>query len=387
MNQPSLARWDITTKCNLSCRHCCVYETIADPAISDLSPIDAAAVLTRLYRGGIRTVHLLGGEPTLRPDFRDLLAEAQRMGMAVSFNTNGIRQDETYIASLFSHSVTKVVVSIDGPDAASCGEIRGDAAFAKATSFVRRLVAKRAELGGGPAIQIQAVLTRSWSRRVRDMVRLCSDLRVDGLKINHLAEDGNAKVNSGALVVDPVEHFEALLSLLDCMEEMPGIRIDAPIKPLVYLYHRKLRGSAVTPDLFECPAVAESIYVGVKGDVHPCQLSSVLGLAPEGAVTRVLDLADGAGLAAGWPEEFARRVHGQAPAQVYAHQVPCNRCPCLNVICRPCPLPDKPGFHPTNMMCVIAEALMAGMNGMAPRVFDAAVARQAVADNPPRAGS
>ncbi|MCL6451322.1 MAG: radical SAM protein [Acetobacteraceae bacterium] len=85
---PELVGIDLTERCFLRCQHCCVESS---PRRRDaLSTVDVAAVLEDCSRLGVAVLAFNGGEPTLRPDLADLVAEARRLGLRPLLYTNGV---------------------------------------------------------------------------------------------------------------------------------------------------------------------------------------------------------------------------------------------------------------------------------------------------------
>lgn len=355
---PNLIRWDVNSVCNLSCSHCCVGDKLRDDSIQDLTRDEFQSALKKVAASGVRAVHFLGGEPTVRKDFLDLLRLSNELGLTVSFNTNGIRQDQRYIDAIFEAKVSKVVVSLDGYDAASHDAIRGKGTFVKTVSFIHKLVARRSELASRePRIQIQAVLTASWASQARRMADLAASLRVDGLKINHLAEFGDALVNIDSLAVDPRTNFLALLDLLDSSIAYPNLKIEAPIKAQVIRYHREHNSIKIPVEPYSCPAMHDNIYVGPDGEVTPCQLAHAQGMSAGLPAKNIVKEEADALWNSEYFDRFANTVQNPDIEYLYKNQVPCNRCVFNGRGCEPCPLPGRKGFYPTNYMCLIAEGL------------------------------
>ena len=334
-------------------------DNLRDDSIKDLSYEQFDNALRRLASSNVEGVHFLGGEPTIRKDFLDLLRIGNECGLTVSFNTNGIRQDKRYLDGIFAYNIHKVVVSIDGPDERSHEAIRGANTFHKTVAFVRQLIALRRERGQEcPYVQIQSVLTGTWAHRVHDMVSLCVELGVDGLKVNHLAEFGDASSHLHSLFPGYSAHFFALLDILDCSIKHPNLRIEAPIKALVYQYHRRHSEVKLAPDFYNCPAIHDNIYVGPNGDVAPCQLAHLQGMGNDLPIGNIVSDEPAALWNSEYFDLFYREVQDTDFDALYRNQIPCNRCAFRGIVCNPCPLPSKPGFYPTNYMCLIAEQLL-----------------------------
>jgi len=88
--QPLLAGFKITYRCNLRCRSCPFWKMESPP----LTYHKAIEVLDNLYRTGVRLLILEGGEPFLWRDghytLEDLVAYAQKHFFATGITTNGM---------------------------------------------------------------------------------------------------------------------------------------------------------------------------------------------------------------------------------------------------------------------------------------------------------
>ncbi|HFE44800.1 MAG TPA: radical SAM protein [Nannocystis exedens] len=357
---PPLLRWDIVSRCNLSCSHCCVGEMLRDDETIDLDGAQIAEGLRNAARNGVRQVHFLGGEPTIRKDFIDIVRVAREAGLEVSYNTNGIRQDETYLQAILDLDPISITISLDGPDPHSHDAVRGKGTFERTLGFIKRLVAARSERGSKrPEIQIQSVLTASWANRARNLVDLAADLGADSLVINNLAAMGDAIENSEALQVDAATTFKAGQEILSALSLYPNLRVSAPIRLKVIQYYRERSGDRTTP-LKEnsCPALDENSQVNHDGTITPCQLAQSYGLGQGSDLPSVFDDDLNTIWSSSTFDEFSAKVKGPNDS-VYKHQEPCNRCHFLGRGCQPCPLPSDPHYFTTNYQCLIAEGLLA----------------------------
>jgi MoaA/NifB/PqqE/SkfB family radical SAM enzyme len=89
LGAPICLTWELTYACNLACIHCLSSSGRRDPR--ELSPSEARSVVDELAAMQVFYVNVGGGEPTLRPDFFDLLAYSVERGVGVKFSTNGTR--------------------------------------------------------------------------------------------------------------------------------------------------------------------------------------------------------------------------------------------------------------------------------------------------------
>lgn len=82
---------ELTDRCNLACMHCYINQPAADRRIAqgELTLAQWQAILDQVAAAGCLFLLFTGGEPLLRPDFRDIYSYAKRQGMLVSLFTNG----------------------------------------------------------------------------------------------------------------------------------------------------------------------------------------------------------------------------------------------------------------------------------------------------------
>ena len=80
--------WELTYACNLACVHCLSSSGRRDPR--ELSTDECMSVIDELRRMQVFYVNIGGGEPTVWPDFWELLDYAVAHDVGVKFSTNGI---------------------------------------------------------------------------------------------------------------------------------------------------------------------------------------------------------------------------------------------------------------------------------------------------------
>ena len=86
---PICLTWELTYACNLACVHCLSSSGRRDPR--ELSTAECKAVIDELERMQVFYVNIGGGEPTVRPDFWELVDYATAHHVGVKFSTNGVK--------------------------------------------------------------------------------------------------------------------------------------------------------------------------------------------------------------------------------------------------------------------------------------------------------
>lgn len=129
---------EITSRCNLDCRHCCIRRHRRD---DEIPYADIAITLQRLLRSGWRKpfIAVTGGEPLCHPRSDDILQLLDREGYAFSLCSNGLLVDRAR-TKMFNalKNLTSVGISIDG-DCARHELLRGENTYAPALAALEML--------------------------------------------------------------------------------------------------------------------------------------------------------------------------------------------------------------------------------------------------------
>ena len=134
-----LADMSLTNRCNFKCAYC--YASAGDDAyrVEEMSVEDYKSVFEQLDKMNVHRISLSGGEPFVRKDFFDILAEAERHKFAIVINTNGCLINEEVAKKLRNHRFDRICVTLDGSCAEVHDRIRGIGAFERALSGIRLL--------------------------------------------------------------------------------------------------------------------------------------------------------------------------------------------------------------------------------------------------------
>ena len=127
LDAPICLTWELTYACNLACLHCLSSSGRRDPR--ELSTAEAKAVIDELQRMQVFYVNIGGGEPTVRPDFWELVDYATAHQVGVKFSTNGVRIDAEVAARLAASDYVDVQVSLDGATAEVNDAVRGAGSY------------------------------------------------------------------------------------------------------------------------------------------------------------------------------------------------------------------------------------------------------------------
>jgi mycofactocin biosynthetic radical S-adenosylmethionine protein MftC len=153
LTAPICLTWELTYACNLQCVHCLSASGRRDPR--ELTTRECMRVVDELERMQVFYANIGGGEPTLRPDFWDLLDYGVAHHVGIKFSTNGVKLDRRAARRLARTDYVDVQISVDGATADVNDAVRGTGSFATA----RRAMDNLAEAGFGE-FKISIVVTR-----------------------------------------------------------------------------------------------------------------------------------------------------------------------------------------------------------------------------------
>src|SRR5436309_3157489 len=137
LDAPICLTWELTYACNLACRHCLSSSGRRDPA--ELSTAEAKAVIDELERMQVFYVNIGGGEPTIRPDFWEIVDYATAHHVGVKFSTNGVRITRETADRLAQNDYVDVQISLDGATPEVNDAVRGAGSYATVVRAMEHL--------------------------------------------------------------------------------------------------------------------------------------------------------------------------------------------------------------------------------------------------------
>lgn len=139
---PVLSEIALTYRCNLACRFC--YAACGcrkDPSAEELPAADLVRILRVIaLEAQVPSVSFTGGEPCLRPELPELVAEAKKLGMWTNLITNGTLVTPELARRLKDAGLDSAQVSLEAGTAELHDKITAvPGAFGKCAAGVRNL--------------------------------------------------------------------------------------------------------------------------------------------------------------------------------------------------------------------------------------------------------
>jgi mycofactocin radical SAM maturase len=161
LDAPICLTWELTYACNLSCVHCLSSSGRRDPR--ELSTAECKTVIDELERMQVFYVNIGGGEPTVRPDFWELVDYATEHHVGVKFSTNGIKITPAIAQRLAASDYVDVQISLDGATEDVNDAVRGPGSYRTALRAMENL-----RTAGFRGFKVSVVVTRQNAGQLDD---------------------------------------------------------------------------------------------------------------------------------------------------------------------------------------------------------------------------
>ncbi|MFV0252268.1 MAG: mycofactocin radical SAM maturase [Beutenbergiaceae bacterium] len=252
LNAPICLTWELTYACNLSCVHCLSSSGRRDPR--ELSTAECKAVIDELERMQVFYVNIGGGEPTVRPDFWELLDYATDHHVGVKFSTNGVKITPETASKLAANDYVDVQISLDGATADVNDAIRGGNSYDMAIRAMSNLAD-----AGMKNFKLSVVCTRTNIGQL-DEFKTLADRYGAQLRLTRLRPSGRGADVWDELHPTPEQQRELYDWLLAHGEEV--LTGDS-------FFHLSAYGSSL-PGLNLCGAGRVVCLIDPVGDVYAC---------------------------------------------------------------------------------------------------------------------
>jgi radical SAM protein with 4Fe4S-binding SPASM domain len=279
IKSPYLVDWAITSKCDLSCRHCRGFPE------GEISTARASRLTSEIAELKPGWVIIEGGEPLLREDIFELLGLLRERGLEVHLITNGMLISPEIVTSLKRLGV-RVMVSIDGATPETYERVRHGASFEQ----VVRSALEYARAGLLEAINF--TILRMNYLEITAVFRLASSIGAPKVTLIGL----KPCVDYATELLSPREYKEAIRLTCQAAQET-GVEFffDEPFFWATVKEHKltaKLPGEGVGIVVASTSACAfgDYIFIEVNGDVKPCSYTSmVVANVSEKSLVRIWD--------------------------------------------------------------------------------------------------
>lgn len=182
-NPPPRISVELTNICNLRCGYCVRDEDALYHTPAHYFPVD---LLRRTIQGaresyGVEYVSFTGGEVTIHPHFKEIVAAVAEMGLTFSFVTNGWHFDRVYPLLMANRAAVRAVAfSLDGVTKETHDRWRGEGSFVR---VVRAMT--RCYVSGIPFL-LKVAIRQDTLPKLQDFALFAARLGATALHFMHL---------------------------------------------------------------------------------------------------------------------------------------------------------------------------------------------------------
>ena len=184
---------ELTYKCPLQCPYCSNPLDISKYN-NELSTQDWFRVMGQARAMGATQLGFSGGEPLLRQDLQELIAEARRLGFYSNLITSGVGMDEARIKGFKEAGLDHIQISFQASNAELNNFLGGSKTFQHKTEMAR--LVKQYEY---PMV-LNIVLHRKNIDQIRDILDMTIELEADYVELASTQYYGWARVNLDQLL-------------------------------------------------------------------------------------------------------------------------------------------------------------------------------------------
>lgn len=202
----SIAIWNFTNRCNLSCLHC--YSKADLDAVDTLSTDVIMETLPKLKKNGVKFIIFSGGEPLTRKDIYEIAAKCKSLGIVTYLSTNGLyvrKSNAEQILDTFDY----IGISIDGSEKTH-DHFRGlEGSFRESMKAVDLLNSY-----GKTKVGIRFTLTKETYEDLAFIFELAEKHNIPKIYISHLVYSGRGLDNL-KMDLSKAQRIEAVNYILD----------------------------------------------------------------------------------------------------------------------------------------------------------------------------
>jgi len=145
---------ELTNACNFDCTFC--PNSIMTRKLGFMKKELAERILDEIVRMNLtkRVMFHLMGEPTLHPDYLDLIYYAKERGLEVILNTNGSRLGDDALDQILDGCVYRLIISYQTPNERTFAMRKAQIGFERYSAILKRVLEKKVELGSRTRVEL-----------------------------------------------------------------------------------------------------------------------------------------------------------------------------------------------------------------------------------------
>lgn len=279
LGRPSEVIWNITNRCNLLCDHCYMAaDAKAKPTqLTDEETID---IIRQLGESQVPLLFMSGGEPMMRSNFWEMLAEARKYGIQTTISTNATLIDRDAAKRLKAAGVSFIATSLYGP------EEFHDALVGVPGTRKRVVEAIKILREEGVGVAVKTALSKDTWPFIYDLIQEAKDLDAGLIYLCDLITSGRSEDGEDNRITVAQWRELADFILEDSIKtvegKQKGLEYDIGAMPsfVPYIAEKLVeRGYDITATMERlkimnaCPVGKGHMNINSEGGIMPCQFA------------------------------------------------------------------------------------------------------------------
>lgn len=254
---PRLIAWEVTRRCNLSCKHCRAA-ACNKQYDNEFSTEDAFRFLENVATLAKPIIILTGGEPMFREDIYDIAAYGTKLGLKMVMAPCGYFITPETIAKMKASGIERISLSIDGINADMHDGFRQVPG-----AFDMVIQAAKIARECGLEFQVNTTITKHNYQHIESIYKLAVDLGAVSYHPFLLVPTGRGK-ELADYEISPQEYEDVLSWFYEAQKDAP-IHMKPTCAPHYYrIFRQKERaaGRSVTPETHGMTAMTKGCMGG-----------------------------------------------------------------------------------------------------------------------------
>ncbi len=223
---------ELTNNCNFNCRFCPTGTKSMHRMRGYMPDEVVEALVKNVKEYNIPAVRFIRwGEPTLHPEYLDILEKIKKTGALIHINTNGSLLDEAQIKRLIDIHLDSIKFSFQGADEGTYNEMRAGGDYIKLLNIIKMFYNMRGDLEY-PYIQISTTLTDETDEQIEnfknDVGKYCDYYNIGFTKLNHLNVNSMKVSEEEKIKIKKLQEHEKINHVYrsNCMEAFDKLSIN-----------------------------------------------------------------------------------------------------------------------------------------------------------------
>jgi radical SAM protein with 4Fe4S-binding SPASM domain len=173
---PPAVSAELTNNCNLACPECASGSGIMTRARGNMDPVLFDSIIKELGPSLLNMNLYFQGEPMLHPGFFRFLEQSRMINATVS--TNGHFLSEENAEKIISSGLSKLIISLDGPDQETYSAYRINGNLKKVLEGIGNMSAAKKKYRSSIKLEIQVLINRLNESRISEIKKIVQDYDV-----------------------------------------------------------------------------------------------------------------------------------------------------------------------------------------------------------------